>query len=79
MREDIMGTGALKTGAYSPSPNLTGPHAPSRPSGFCSGEHSFYMASEVEIPERGKLALLGFCTHCAAPLHLEFDILKNKE
>jgi hypothetical protein len=37
------------------------------------------MASEVEIPERGKLALLGFCTHCAAPLHLEFDILKNKE
>lgn len=56
------------------SPKSTSPHAAPR---LCTGEHSFYMASEVEIPERGKLALLGFCTHCAAPLHLEFDILRK--
>ena len=45
----------------------------------CYGEHRFYLASEIELPN-GKLALVGFCTGCATPLHLEFDILKkNKE
>ena len=45
----------------------------------CRGEHSFFTTSEIELPN-GRLAVVGFCTHCAAPLHLEFDILKkNKE
>jgi hypothetical protein len=43
----------------------------------CSGEHSFYMASEIELPNK-RLALVGFCTHCATPLHLEFELDKKQ-
>lgn len=56
---------------YATSPRSTGP------STHCTGEHSYYMASEIEVPERGKLILVGFCTHCKDQMHLEFDILRK--
>jgi len=44
---------------------------------YCSNEHRFFLASEVQVPDEGKMILLAFCTACGEPLKLEFKITEK--